>query len=1105
MAVTRSTTTERARKSALQTSLFRPRATRSSELVWLMAGSILLLAGFTLIYLASTAQMGQPDAKVLNLKQAERREQLLPFLPMFSLPAERELAARKIHNLLQESDGTLPNVGAIARLRVTRREIEGSRRLDSFRERLGGGTSVSLFTGEQFSAFKKSVLARSPADFRNAFFLWAAVFFTGFWAAHLFWSFRGFTGTQAVLPAILLLTGTGFILMVTLRDPLRDTLLFAGFTQTAAAGCLVMAALSQLDYPRLLGRLSFVPLLLSFVLSIALIWFGTGPGVSDAKVNLFGFQPVEIIKVLIVFFLAGYFANRWELIRVLREKRPELAGISKMVEVPRLEYLLPLVIAVALTLVFFFLQKDLGPALVISCLFLALYSVARNGTALAGAGFGIMLLGFLAGYLLKIPQTVYNRVQMWLSPWDNAVRGGEQVVHSLWALATGGIFGVGLGLGDPEIMPAAHTDLVLSVLGEEWGFIGLMAAYTLYAVLIWTGIRTAMRARNDYSFFLALGLTLLITLEVLLISGGMLDLVPLSGVVTPFLSYGGSAMLTNFAIFAILLALSAQSSATEENTRPFHVPVKRLKVVLGMLALAVFAKAAWVQVLRADPIVGAGTLVVQADGYRRYQYNPRLTEIAQSIPRGSIYDRNGLPLATTSLEELEKHREDYQRIGVSLDDAIVRNDTRHYPLRGVTFHLLGDLRTRTNWGASNTSMVERDAIVKLQGYDDRARMVEVPHPRIGKPTYTMRYDYREIVPLLRHRYQPDHEEVRKVLDRDRNVRLTIDAELQMRTARILQDHLRRLKKEKGAAVVLDPENGDLLASVSYPWPEKMPPALEPGLQAPELLDRARYGLYPPGSTFKLVTAMAALRQDVELRNATYECKRLPDGRVGNFVRGWGGPIRDDTADMTAHGSVDMRKAIVVSCNAYFAQLATYKVGPEQLLETAKLMGIAMANPNTPEALQDALPQAAYGQGQVVASPFQMARVAAAVASGGQMPYGRWLLDESNSRVQEPQMILPAELADFLAQSMRLSVTNGTGRAVSSVPIPIAGKTGTAEIQNAISHAWFIGFAPYGGQAGRQVAFAVIVENARYGGRAAAPVAGDIVKAVGELGSLQEAR
>ena len=278
----------------------------------------------------------------------------------------------------------------------------------------------------------------------------------------------------------------------------------------------------------------------------------------------------------------------------------------------------------------------------------------------------------------------------------------------------------------------------------------------------------------------------------------------------------------------------------------------------------------------------------------------------------------------------------------------------------------------------------------------------------------------------------------------------------------------------------------------------MPPALGPDDGIDELLDRARYGLYPPGSTFKVVTAAAALRVDPNSPSQTYECKALPDGRVGNYVRGWGRPIRDDIADRTPHGTVNMSKGITVSCNAYFAQLGTYKVGADALQKTADLFGIAVANPNTAKKLKDALPQASYGQGQVVASPFQLARVAATIANHGSMPYGRWITDESNPRVEPPHTVLQPDLARTLAQYMRGVVTGGTGRSVAKAPVQIAGKTGTAELAKGASHAWFIGFAPYDSP-GRRIAFAVLVENGQYGGTAAAPIAGDIVAAASQLG------
>jgi cell division protein FtsW (lipid II flippase) len=170
----------------------------------------------------------------------------------------------------------------------------------------------------------------------------------------------------------------GLIAMVSLRDPLRDTLSLAPFAQGVTLGCAFMLALSFLDYQRLFAKLSFVPLLLSFVLSVVLILLGAGPGASDAKVNLFGFQPVEVIKILLVFFLAGYFADRWELLRELKEKHYRLRLSCEALPFPP-----ALCVACChryrARAALFLLQRDLGPALIMSCVLLALYALPATG------------------------------------------------------------------------------------------------------------------------------------------------------------------------------------------------------------------------------------------------------------------------------------------------------------------------------------------------------------------------------------------------------------------------------------------------------------------------------------------------------------------------------------------------------------------------------------------------------------------------------------------------------------------------------------------------------------------------------------------------------
>ncbi len=1124
MRMTYSTSADRA-KAAGET---RKTGRRSIEMVALACTSIVSLVGLLLVFNAKTAGVADvarhiTDHQVVDLGRAQGAAELLPALQFIPDAGQRRVIAERLYESVSSADsgGTrrAPDsvASALGRATVPAQEIARDRRLAFLKDRLkapaangreaaaGAERSVRLLTAAQVADLKPAFVVRSPADYRTSFAVAVVLFLVAFWLAHLFAAVRGRRSDALLLPIVQLLCALGFIAMVSLRDPLRDAMLFSRFAQGTAIGCVLMTAASAIDYQRsTLRKLSYVPLATAFALSALLILFGSGPGASDAKVNLFGAQPVEAIRLLILLFLAGYFANRWEGLRELKEERPPHPLLASF-DIPRLEYVLPVVVGIGLVLVFFFLQKDLGPAQVLSCIFLSLYGVARRRLTLVAAGLLLLGGGFAAGYLLDFPHTVVQRVAMWQSPWDNPVRGGDQVSHAIWALATGGWSGSGIGLGEPHFVPAAHTDMVLAVLGEELGFAGLLAVFGLYGLFAWRCLRIALGAPGDYTFFLALGITLSFVLELFLMAGGLLGLMPLTGVVTPFLSYGRSSMLANFAALGALLSISERSTPTAK--AEFRVPVKALVGITAVLGAVVILRLGLVQVVRADEYVSAANLTVQADGMRRFEYNPRLLAVARQIVRGTICDRNGIPIAASRPADLEKHHDDLQKLGVDLAGQCPRPDMRCYPFGGLTFHLLGDWNSKVNWAASNTSFEERDDDRVLRGYDDHARVVNVTDPRTGDSAHVIRRDYRELLPLVRHRYQPDHPAVKRLLETSRDIRMSIDVRLQMRVAELLKKRLDAAGKQFGAALVLS-DSGDVLASVSYPWP--VSPSATSGGEDSErvaddtdesLLDRARYGLYPPGSSFKLVTAAAALRKDPSLEHATFTCERLPDGRVGARIRGWARPVRDDVQDRNPHGTLDMPRALVVSCNAYFAQLGL-RLGAQPLIDTAHLFEISLGQPESLNQVRDLLPFTAYGQGQALASPFKMARVAATVAAGGSMPYGRWVLDDNNRRTDAPRPILAPPLAQLLSRTMRDVVLSGTGRSLRDIQPAIAGKTGTAEVKDEASHSWFVGFAPYDAPAGKRIAFAVVVEHGGYGAAVAAPVAGDIVVAAKQVGVIK---
>ncbi len=1016
--------------------------------LWLLCASLLVAAGLGMVY-GGKSRSFAAAGRLVQINAVSSPQELAPLLESFQDREQRESAAQTVFDFLERSR-PLANVGALVAVRAP------------------GLPRRSLLP---LARIKPLMAVRTPEEFRRQFLLWAALYFAGFHLVALVWRLARFRGDTALLPALHLLTGIGFILMAGMRDPLRDTLEFRKFALGAVLGCavLALAALPAFDYRRL-SDWCYTPLFGALGLFGLLLRFGRGPAGNDAKVNLGPFQPVELIKILLVLFLAGYFTRNWERLRDLRERRV-LAGFFRRVGLPRIEHVAPVLCATGISLVMFFVLKDLGPALVMFVVFLSLFAVSRGRPGLALAGLALMVGSVAVGYRLGQPRTVVERIDMWLSPWDNDVRGGNQLAHAIWAFSTGGPFGSGPGWGDTEMIPAGNTDLVLPAIGEEWGAVGVATVFLLFGFLVARGFRAAVRADTHFGFFLGLGLSTLLSSEMLLISSGVLGVLPLSGVVSPFLSSGNTAMLANFLIFALLASISARGSRSPQ---PGLLPAsaRPLQFVLAGAAAVLLVFAVRYQVVADAAYLARDARTYEEDGVKRAQRNPRMNSLAREIPRGSIYDRNGVPLATSDWDELLRHQAEYAALGISPDAAASRFEARHYPFGSATAHLIGDLRTGENFDASNTSLVERDSNARLQGYE-----------------------YSELAPLVRHRHQPGNPDIARILARDRTVRLTIDIRLQLRAQRILERRLRAAGASNGAVVVMSAVTGDLLAMVSAPAPD--PPAARSAAATPdELLDRARYGQYPPGSAFKLVTAIAALVKDPALRYRTFLCRTLADGRAGAIIPGWNRPIKDDIGDR-AHGTLDMERAIAVSCNAYFAQLGVHDVGSLALADTAARMGFSTGDPTE---LRKALPFASYGQGPVLASPFKMARVAAAIAAGGRMPEGRWIGDSSNPRTNAPLAVLPAAQANFLAGAMRRVVTEGTARqAMAGTPLSMAGKTGTAQLDVGAPHSWFVGFAPYDGDASSRLAFAVLVEHGGYGARVAAPIAREVMEAARDLG------
>lgn len=1038
---------------------------------------------------------------------------LAPVLDVFPSEPERAFAAARIVSWIGERGG-IDRVSALSRLSIPASEIQTNPGLTRLNDRLlqtHGAGSIALISSSELARLRPALSVRTAAEFRWKVALALSLTLGPMWLIHLIRRRWTGIGDPIVIPSVTFLLGLGLLAMLTLRDPIRDGDIAMGFASGVGLGAVGLMVLASVDVVRIAQTLSPIgPALGAFVLAAALLVFGHGPAGSGAKVNLFGVQPGEFVRVFAAAALALYLGRRWELIRGL-SKPIDVAVAPRPIYLPRPADVRPLLVVVGTLLVSFFLLRDLGPALVLGLITLALYGIAR-GRAVAAVLAILGLVGCFAGaYAVGAPATIVKRVAIWLDPWQNALPGGDQIAHAFWAMATGSAFGLGPGAGESRLVPAGHTDLVIAVLGEELGYVGIAVIVAIYVLLVTRMLRMSARAPSDITLFLAVACTLCLAVPAVVVTMGVLGLMPLSGIATPFLSYGKTSMVCNFALIGVLLSISRRSTRDRD---PLPRSMRSLKGALIVVACAILARALYIQVLKADDIAVRASLVQQADGTVRYQYNYRLLQIARRIPRGTIFDRNGLALATEDAAQAAQTDARLKALGVTqaaLGCAPLLE--RCYPLGTLAFHVLGESLNRTNWSARNSSFVERDSNIVLQGFDDQ------PHPLVvslpdGRSQTVVARDYRELLPLVRQRGDPAHRALRQFMARERDVSLTIDGPLQALVAEALEARVRSVNAAHGAVVVLDPASGALLAAASYPRPKLDDAGFESDEDTEALLDRARYGLYPPGSSFKIVTAAAALTAGLSATDTTYVCQRLPDGRVGTTLPRFG-TIRDDVADRNAHGRLNMAGALVVSCNAFFAQLGL-RVGAAQLRDVATRAQLQVSSgppgPAGNDPLERTLAFAAYGQGEVLVSPLRMARAIGAIATDGRI---RDAPIVSGGAPSDRAWIRPGDAAT-LRKPLREVVTRGTGRVLADHIPAIAGKTGTAEVNDARSHAWFVGYAPFdvapldSARAGapastpatRQIAFAIIIENGGYGGGAAARLAGDLVDAAQKAGVIR---
>jgi cell division protein FtsW (lipid II flippase) len=286
---------------------------------------------------------------------------------------------------------------------------------------------------------------------------------------------------------------------------------------------------------------------------------GIGQQINGARLwvhlGSLNFQPGEAAKVTLVIFLAAYLVEKRELLAT-----PTWRVGPVMLPDPK--HFAPLILAWGSSILVMVRETDLGSSLLFFTVFLAMLYMATARASYLGVGTALFAVGSTLAYHMF--GHVRERVTTWINPWPTADSHGYQLIQALFAFGSGGFAGTGLGLGSPGKIPNAATDFVYAAIGEELGLIGTTAVLLLYLLLIGVGFRIALRAEQPFLKLLAAGLTTILGIQTFIILGGVTRLIPLTGITMPFVSYGGSSLLANFVILALLLRISDEVARRAE-------------------------------------------------------------------------------------------------------------------------------------------------------------------------------------------------------------------------------------------------------------------------------------------------------------------------------------------------------------------------------------------------------------------------------------------------------------------------------------------------------------------------------------------------------------
>ncbi|CAN5646786.1 cell shape-determining peptidoglycan glycosyltransferase RodA [soil metagenome] len=360
---------------------------------------------------------------------------------------------------------------------------------------------------------------------------------------------RGADGT--LLPLAVLMHGIGYVVIARLSD--RRAALQTTWSFIAILAFVVTLLLVQ--RPPDLARYKWTFLFIGVGSLVLPLVPGIGTSVGGARIWVtiggISIQPGEFAKIGLALFFAAYLADNRELIA---------AGTRRIgpMRIPEMRYVLPITLAWGFAVVVMVAEKDLGSALLFFTLFTVMMWVATERSIYLVVGFVLFAAAAYIAY--RMFEVVQTRVTIWRDPWSNYLGKGYQPAQAMFAFANGGTGGTGLGMGSPNKIPAASTDYIYAAIGEEMGLVGATAVLIAFVLMIGAGLRIAIRADRPFEKLLATGLTAIIGMQAFIITAGVLRVIPLTGITLPFVSYGGSSLLSNYILLALLIRISDSSA-----------------------------------------------------------------------------------------------------------------------------------------------------------------------------------------------------------------------------------------------------------------------------------------------------------------------------------------------------------------------------------------------------------------------------------------------------------------------------------------------------------------------------------------------------------------